>query len=78
MRRFAAAVMDWIKTGIFAVTIAILLNSYVLQAFQVKGESMLPTLEHADSTFVLRLQTGFDYGDIVIIDSRIGEKRSLL
>jgi len=78
MKRVSTVILDWLKTGLVAVVVAILINSYVLQAFQVKGESMLPTLENADSTFALKLQTGYNYGDIVIIDSRIGEKRSLL
>jgi signal peptidase I len=67
---------DWTKTGLVAITAAILINAYVLQAFQVKGESMLPTLHNSDSTFALKLQPSYDYGDIVIIDSRIGEDRS--
>jgi signal peptidase I len=69
---------DWTKTGIVAVSAAIVINAYVLQAFQVKGESMLPTLHNADSTFALKIQSSYEYGDIVIIDSRISEPRSWL
>lgn len=75
---FVRSVWDWTKTGAVAVTAAVLINSYVLQAFQVKGESMLPTLHNADSTFALKIQSSYDYGDIVIIDSRIGEPRDWL
>ncbi|MCI3920148.1 signal peptidase I [Paenibacillus sp. TRM 82003] len=75
-KRVMRALWDWTKTGIVAVTAAILINSYVLQAFQVKGESMLPTLHNSDSTFALKIQTHYEYGDIVIIDSRIGEDRA--
>ena len=77
-RRFWRGAWDWSKTGVVAVAAAILINSYVLQAFQVKGESMLPTLHNADSTFALKIQSSYEYGDIVIIDSRIGEPRSWL
>ncbi|WP_309118785.1 signal peptidase I [Paenibacillus sp.] len=77
-KKFLHAAWDWGKTGVVAVVAAILINSYVLQAFQVKGESMLPTLHNADSTFALKIQSAYDYGDIVIIDSRIGEPRSWL
>lgn len=77
-RSFGAALWDWIKTGTVAVASAILINAYVLQAFQVKGESMLPTLHNADSTFAFKIQTSYEYGDIVIIDSRIGKHRSWL
>jgi len=75
---FVRSVWDWTKTGVVAVTAAVLINSYVLQAFQVKGESMLPTLHNADSTFALKIQSSYDYGDIVIIDSRIGQPRDWL
>jgi len=75
---FFDSIWDWTKTGLIAVSAAILINSYVLQAFQVKGESMMPTLRNSDSTFALKIQASYDYGDIVIIDSRIGEPRSWL
>ena len=39
---------------------------------------MLPTLHNADSTFALKIQSDYEYGDIVIIDSRIDERRSWL
>lgn len=75
-QRMMRSIWDWTKTGLVAIAAAILINSYVLQAFQVKGESMLPTLHNADSTFALKIQSSYDYGDIVIIDSRIGEERA--
>jgi len=77
-RGFGPALWDWTKTGIVAVSAAVLINAYVLQAFQVKGESMLPTLHNSDSTFAFKMQPTYDYGDIVIIDSRIGQHRSWL
>ena len=78
VKGFWLSLWEWTKTGVVAVSAAILINSYVLQAFQVKGESMLPTLNDADSTFALKIQSDYAYGDIVIIDSRIGEPRSWL
>lgn len=78
MNSFWHSLWDWTKTGAVALVAAVLINSYVLQAFQVKGESMLPTLHNSDSTFALKIQTDYEYGDIVIIDSRISEHRSWL
>lgn len=75
IKRFVKSLWEWVKTGLIAVAAAILINAFVLQAFQVKGESMLPTLEHMDSTFAFKLQSDYDYGDIVIIDSRLHEDR---
>ncbi|WP_325176750.1 signal peptidase I [Paenibacillus alkalitolerans] len=77
-RGFGPALWDWTKTGIVAVSAAVVINAYVLQAFQVKGESMLPTLHNSDSTFAFKMQSSYEYGDIVIIDSRIGKQRSWL
>jgi signal peptidase I len=77
-RSIGKTVWEWTKTGVVAIAAAVLINAYVLQAFQVKGESMLPTLHNADSTFAFKIQTSYEYGDIVIIDSRIGKKRSWL
>jgi signal peptidase I len=75
IKGFINSLWDWVKTGIIAVVAAILINAFVLQAFQVKGESMLPTLEHMDSTFAFKLQSEYEYGEIVIIDSRLDTNR---
>lgn len=75
-RTFGATFWEWTKTGTVAVAAAIVINAYVLQAFQVKGESMLPTLHNTDSTFAFKMQSSYDYGDIVIIDSRLTQHRT--
>lgn len=70
-------IYDWTKTIVIALGIAFVINTFILQAYEVKGESMLPTLHENDSTILLKLKNQFEYKDIVIIDSRVNRERTL-
>ncbi|GAA4700547.1 signal peptidase I [Brevibacillus fulvus] len=75
-------VLDWIKSLVIALIFAILISIFVFQPYKVDGHSMDPTLYDQERIFVSKLSHTFsyypDYGDIVIIDSRVERKRSLL
>lgn len=69
--------LSWAKMIVISFSIILLLNSILLQAYRVQGESMEPTLENDDYTVILKTPHEYDYGDIVILDSRIEYERTL-
>lgn len=75
-------VLSWAGTIAIAVVIAILINLFIFQTYSVIGSSMEPTLHQGDiavaSKVFRTLNKLPDYGDIVIIDSRIERKHSII
>jgi signal peptidase I len=74
-------VWSWAKSLLFAVVLALLISIFVFQPFRVEGHSMDPTLHDKELIYVSKLSHTFsylpDYGDIVVIDSRVDRKRTL-
>lgn len=74
-------VLSWAGHISFAVVLGLAINIFVLQPTQVQGSSMESTLHENDRVIINKLVHTFrlqpDYGDIVIIDSRIGRSRNL-
>lgn len=72
---------DWTSSIIIALAIALLVNAFVFQRMVVAGPSMEPTLRDADQLFVQKVTHTLsrmpDYGDVVVIDSRIDRQRSI-
>ncbi|MGE6964197.1 signal peptidase I [Bacillus thuringiensis] len=68
--------------GILLITLLCtgLFNVFILQTYRVKGHSMDPTLRNQEFLFVSKLLHTFskepNYGDIVIIDSELGENET--
>lgn len=77
MNKVVAEVLSWVKTIGIALILAFVINIFVFQTYQVKGESMLPTYEPKERVFVLKLDSSFKYGDVVVIDSRVHHLRNL-
>ncbi len=61
---------DWVKAIVVALIVAYFLKSYVLTLAVVDGESMEPTLQHADRLYVNKLFYTPEKGDIVIVETR--------
>jgi signal peptidase I len=74
-------VMSWGIYILAAFGIALVINVFLFQPTMVKGQSMEPTLQDKDRVFLSKLSHTFrtepDYGDIVVIDSRVERPRSL-
>lgn len=72
---------DWIGSIAFALALAIIINAFVLQPTRVSGPSMMPTLQDQDYLFISKLSHTLnqlpEYGDIVVIDSRVYRDRSV-
>ena len=64
-----------------AILLAILINVFVFQPYNVEGHSMDPTLHDQEHIYVSKIPHTFSYlpsyGDIVIIDSRLSRERSV-
>ena len=60
---------EWTKTIIYAVVISLVLKSYVLTLAKVDGQSMEPTLHHADRLYVNKLFYTPKKGDVVVVES---------
>lgn len=72
---------DWAYSLAIALVLAIVINAFVFQPTRVVGSSMEPNLHNNDYVFVSKLSHTFsgmpEYGDIVIIDSRVFRDRSI-
>ncbi|WP_054950268.1 signal peptidase I [Numidum massiliense] len=81
MNKGMKVVGEWLAALSFAVVLAIVIGIFIVQPSIVSGHSMDPTLENGQRIYVSKLSHTFnyvpDYGDIVIIDSRVDRKRSL-
>lgn len=65
-------IIDWIKTILTALLIALVLKLFIVDATRVSGKSMLNTLHHDDMLLVNKIGkhfTSYKRGQIVILDA---------
>ncbi|MFW6223779.1 MAG: signal peptidase I, partial [Spirochaetota bacterium] len=51
-------ILDWIEAFVWAAFVVLLINQYLLQAYQIPSGSMIPTLQLQDRIFVNKLVYG--------------------
>ncbi len=77
---FLDEVYEWLYAIIIALAIAIVIHSFFFQPTRVSGESMEDTLHNGDFLLVSKWMHTMkelpNYGDIVIIDSRVHRERT--
>jgi signal peptidase I len=82
VRLIVREVLSWVRSLTFAILAALALGIFVFQPYKVNGQSMSPSLHDQQRVFVSKLSHTFsylpDYGDIVVIDSRVLRERSLM
>ncbi len=80
MQKFWAEVWDWTYSIVIALALAMLVHIFLFVPTQVAGESMMPTLHNGQYLVVSKmshvLRSLPDYGEIVIIDSRVRRERT--
>lgn len=62
-------IVEWVAVIIGAVVVALLIKTFVVQAFRIPSESMLPTLEMGDRVLVNKLSYDahdLNRGDVVV------------
>ncbi|MEG6586271.1 signal peptidase I [Dendrosporobacter sp. 1207_IL3150] len=73
-------IYDWAISLTTAFSLALIINIFVFQPTQVVGNSMQPTLQDSNYIIISKLTHTFktepNYGDIVIIDSRVNRDRT--
>ncbi|PYG90300.1 signal peptidase I [Ruminiclostridium sufflavum DSM 19573] len=80
--RILRGILSWFITIIIAVVVALFIIVFLFQPTSVSGSSMENTLHDKNKIIINKTQNIFhgepDYEDIVIIDSRVNRKRTLL
>ena len=78
--KFVKEVLDWVYAIVLALVIAMLIHIFIVQPTRVSGESMENTLQNGEYLIVTKwqhiLREDPDYGQIVIIDSRVNRART--
>ncbi len=63
--------LEWVAVIVGAVLVALLVKTFVVQAFRIPSESMVPTLETGDRVLVNKLSYkahDLNRGDVVVFD----------
>ena len=72
--------LDWVYSIAIALVLAMIIHIFVFVPTRVSGESMYPTLNNGQYLIVSKIGHVFhkdvNYGDIVIIDSRVDRPRT--
>ena len=69
----AEEILDWLKTICIGIIAGVLLVLFVIQRDDVKGRSMMNTLQSGDVVFTQKISTYFKWysrGDIVVLDGK--------
>lgn len=81
MKKVFKEILSWTLHIIIAVACGLAINIFILQPTQVQGISMESTLSQNDRVIINKLMHTLrrepDYGDIVVIDSRVHRPRSI-
>ncbi|MCL6459087.1 MAG: signal peptidase I [Gorillibacterium sp.] len=81
MRRGLKTIGSWGLSLLIAFLLSFVISTFVIQPTKVMGYSMEPTLQDHSRIYVAKWAHALgeipDYGDIVIIDSRIDRNRTL-
>lgn len=76
MNRAMKELLGWVRAFGIALVAALLINTFVLQTYKVQGQSMMPTVHENDYAVIYKMPVTLQYGDIVIVDSRIDRERT--
>lgn len=77
-RRGARYLREWIVLGALAIVIALVVRTFLIQAFYIPSESMVPTLERGDRVLVNKLSYklhDFHRGDVIVFRAPPGVGR---
>jgi signal peptidase I len=78
-RRVTRSVLEWVLVILVAVTVAIVLRTFVVQTFWIPSGSMIPTLQENDRVIVNKLSYHVHpvhRGDIVVFTTPPGVSKS--
>ncbi|WP_407408080.1 signal peptidase I [Peribacillus sp.] len=70
------SVSDWIKSGMIAFIIYILIRTFFISSYTVEGESMQPTLGEGDKLIVNKVKyqiSDINRFDVIVFHAHVGE-----
>lgn len=74
-------IWSWVSPFGISLALALFISIFIIQPYKVEGHSMDPTLHDQQRLFISKLPHTFsyapEYGDIVVIDSRVNRERSI-
>lgn len=71
MSRSTRSAIEWVAVIVGALVVALVVKTFLIQAFYIPSESMVPTLEVGDRVLVNKLSYEFgdiDRGDLIVFD----------
>src|SRR5688572_25606553 len=71
MSRGTRSLIEWVAVIVGALVVALVVKTFLVQAFYIPSESMVPTLEVRDRVLVNKLSYEFgdiSRGDVVVFD----------
>ncbi len=75
-------ILVWLSSIPIGIVTATLISTFIFQPTKVLGQSMEPTIKPNNQIYVSKLEQTFSYqpkyGDIIIIDSRIHQPRTIM
>ncbi len=72
------AVVEVVVLVVLAFALAMTTKTYVVEAYEIKGRSMVPTFEDGQRVVVLKLFSEVERGDIVIFSTRDEPEKDLI
>jgi len=81
LMKLISIIEEWTYSLAVSLAIALFINVFIVQHMVVEGHSMDPTLHDQEHLVISKLSHSMNqlpnYGDIIIIDSRVARERSL-
>jgi len=65
--------VEWVAIVVGALAVALLVKTFLIQAFYIPSGSMLPTLHQGDRVLVNKLDTGPSRGELVVFERPPGQ-----
>ncbi len=69
---------EWIHCIVVAIIVCVLFFVLAARVIDVRGSSMLPTLENGDKIIITRLAGGYENGDIVVLQKDSFKKEPIV
>ena len=77
-RWYKNAVLEAVVLVVLAFALAMTTKTYVVEAYEIKGRSMVPTFEDGQRVVVLKLFSEIERGDVVIFSSQDDPGKDLI
>ncbi len=82
LRKIWKEIQGWGIAVVIGFVLSLIIGIFIIQPYKVDGHSMEPTLNDNQRIYAWKVKHALDklpeYGDIVIIDSRVDRERSMM